>query len=93
MIRLALLHVLIGLEGGTGGIARGGGVGGSHGDLTGGATGLPVVVGTVLHVTAYALDVITALLVVHFHLPSFVNPRYDRSLILSGSSISYAVIF
>lgn len=62
----ALLHVRVGLEGGTGGIIAGGGVGGAYGDLTGGATGLSVVIGAVLHVAAYTLDVITALLVVHF---------------------------
>ena len=44
----------------------GGGVGGTNRDLTGGATGLPVVVGTILYVAYNALDVSATLLVVHF---------------------------
>ena len=64
--RSALLHVLVGLEGGAGGIVAGGCVGGTYGNLTGGATGFSIVVGTVLDITAYALDVIATLLVVHF---------------------------
>ena len=60
------LRVAVGLEGGACGITGGGGVGRTYGDLTCGATGFAVVVGAVLYVTAYALDVVTALLVVHY---------------------------
>ena len=69
--REALLHVLTRLEGGTGRIVAGGRVGGAYGDLSGGTTGLAVVIGAILHVTGNTLDVITALLVVHKSVPSF----------------------
>ena len=65
--RSAQLHIAVRLEGGAGGIPRGGGVGGTYGDLAGSATGLAVVIGAVLHVTADALDMIATLLVVHFN--------------------------
>ena len=61
------LHILVGLEGSADGVVGGGCVGGAYGDLTGGATGLPVVVSAVLHVADHTLDVVTALLIVHFH--------------------------
>ena len=61
----------IGLEGCTSGVTAGGCVGGAYGDLTGGATGLAVMICAVLYVAADALDVITALLVVHKSIPSF----------------------
>ena len=64
-VSLALLHVRVGLEGSAGGVVAGRGVGGAYGDFCGGTTSLAVMVGTVLHVAAYTLDVITALLVVH----------------------------
>ena len=54
------------LEGGADGIVAGGRIGGAYGDLAGHATGFAVVVGTVLHVAADALNVIATLLVVHF---------------------------
>ena len=61
-------------------------VGGAYGDLTGGATGLPVMVSTVLYVTGDALNVIAALLVVHQSVPSFVILR------LIVASLLYPVI-
>ena len=60
----------------------GGGVGGTNRDLTGGATGLPVVVSTVLYVTGDALDVIATLLVVHQSVPSFVILRHMAASLL-----------
>ena len=57
-------------------------VGGAHGDLTGGATGLPVVVSAVLDVTGDALNVIAALLVVHQSVPSFVILRHMAAPLL-----------
>ena len=58
--RSSALHVFVGLEGGADGIVRGGCVGGAYGDLLGGTMGLAVMIGAILHVTAYALDVVTA---------------------------------
>ena len=69
------LHVLIGLEGGAGGVMGGGGVGGTYGDLPCGATGLTVVVGAVLDVADNALDMLTALLIVHFTYRPFGIPH------------------
>ena len=60
----------------------GGCVGGAHGDLTGGATGLSVVVSAVLDVTGDALDVIATLLVVHQSVPSFVILRHMAASLL-----------
>ena len=60
----------------------GGCVGGAHGDLTGGATGLSVVVRAVLDVTGDALDVIATLLVVHQSVPSFVILRHMAASLL-----------
>ena len=54
------LHCLIGLEGGADSVTGGGCVGGTYGDLLCGAMGLAIVVGAILYVTAYALDVVAA---------------------------------
>ena len=62
----ASLALGVRLEGSASGVARGGCVGRTYGDLTGGATRLAVVINTVLDVTANALDVIAAFLIVHF---------------------------
>ena len=77
---MSALHVLIGLEGGAGGVMAGGCVGGAHGDLTGGTTGLPVMVSAVLHVADHTLDVAAALLVVHFAYRPFGLPRGYRGV-------------
>ena len=44
-------------------------------DLPGGATGLAVMVGAVLHVANNALDMLTALLIVHFTYRPFGIPH------------------
>ena len=60
----------------------GGGIGGTNRDLTGGATGLPVVVGAILYVANDALDMGAALLVVHQSVPSFVILRHVAASLL-----------
>ena len=57
--------VLHGLERGTDGVTAGGCVGRSNGDLLSGTTGLTIVVYAVLYVAVNALQMVTALLVVH----------------------------
>ncbi len=64
--------VVVGLERSASGIAAGGRVGGTYGDLFGGTTGFSIVVNTVLHITANAFDVVATGLVAHIPIPSFI---------------------
>ena len=64
----------------------GGGIGGTNRDLTGGATGLPVVVGAILYVANDALDMGAALLVVHFRTILLLIPDSEDLRDFRGSA-------